>query len=186
MRTNEQPFPIQQIFLEVQEARASFVRTIPPRPPDQPSQTPPRLIWKPPPWSKLKVNFDWAVFREDNLTGIGVIVRNGEGRVMASMAESFQLPLSITAVEVIAAKKALQFAIDLGLSSIVLEGDSKITIDGRRGEELSLAEYGHLLDEAKDIAKQFAEVEFNHVLRQANKAARNIARHARHVSKLSV
>ena len=41
MRTNEQPFPIQQIFQEVQKARASFVRTIPPCPPKQPSQTPP-------------------------------------------------------------------------------------------------------------------------------------------------
>ena len=69
------------------------------------------------------------------------------------MAESFQQPLSITAIEVIATKKALQFAIDLRLSSIVLEGDSKITIDGLRREELSLVEYGHLLDEAKDIAK---------------------------------
>ena len=105
---------------------------------------------------------------------------------MASMAESFQLPLSITVVEVIAAKKALQFAIDLGLSSIVLEGDSKITIDGLRREELSLEEYGHLLNEVKDIAKQFAEVEFNHVLRQANKAAHNITRHARHFSEFSV
>ena len=36
MRTNEQPFPIQQIFQEVQKARASFVRTIPPCPPKQP------------------------------------------------------------------------------------------------------------------------------------------------------
>ena len=105
---------------------------------------------------------------------------------MASMVESFQLPLSITVVEVIAAKKALQFAINLGLSSIVLEGDSKITIDGQRREELSLEGYGHLLNEAKDIAKQFADDEFNHVLRQANKAAHNIVRHARHVNELSV
>ena len=105
---------------------------------------------------------------------------------MASMVESFQLPLSITVVEVIAAKKALQFAIDLGLSSIVLEGDSKITIDGQRREELSLEEYGHLLNEAKDIAKQFADDEFNHVLRQANKAAHNIIRRARYFSEFSV
>ena len=124
------------------------------------------------------------MFREDNLAGVGVIVRNSEGSGVASMAESFQLPFSITAVEVIATKKALQFAFDLGLSSIVLEDDSKITIDGLRREELSLAEYGHLLDEARDIAKQLPKVEFNHVLRQDNKVAHNIAKHARHVSEL--
>ena len=105
------------------------------------------------------------MFRDDNLAGAGVIVRNENGRVVASMAESFQLPFSVTAVEVIAAKKALQFAKDLGLSSIVLEGDSKITIDGLMGEDSSLAEYGHLIDEAKEIAKKLVEVEFNHVQR---------------------
>lgn len=71
IRTTAKPFPIKKVFLEVQNARASFVRIIPPRPPDQPSQTPPRLIWKPPPWSKLKVNFDGSVFRKDNLAGVG-------------------------------------------------------------------------------------------------------------------
>ena len=126
------------------------------------------------------------MFRDDNLAGAGVIVRNENGRVIASMAESFQLPFSVTIVEVIAAKKALQFAKDLGLSSIVLEGDSKITIDGLMGEDSSLAEYGHLIDEAKEIAKKLVEVEFNHVQRQANNVAHNIARHARHVSKFSV
>lgn len=45
------------------------------------------------------------------------------------MAEKFSLTNSIAAVEVIAAKKAFRFALDLGLSSIVLEGDSKNTID---------------------------------------------------------
>ena len=126
------------------------------------------------------------MFRDDNLAGAGVIVQNENGRVIASMAESFQLPFSVTIVEVIAAKKALQFAKDLGLSSIVLEGDSKITIDGLMGEDSSLAEYGHLIDEAKEIAKKLVEVEFNHVQRQANNVAHNIARHARHVSKFSV
>ena len=89
------------------------------------------------------------MFRDDNLAGAGVIVQNENGRVIASMAESFQLPFSVTIVEVIAAKKALQFAKDLGLSSIVLEGDSKITIDGLMGEDSSLAEYGHLIDERR-------------------------------------
>lgn len=45
------------------------------------------------------------------------------------MAEAFPLPFSITTVEVIAAGKALKLARDLALTSIVLEGDLKTTID---------------------------------------------------------
>ena len=102
------------------------------------------------------------------------------------MAEMFPLPFLVTIVEVIAASKALRLARDLGLSSIVLEEDSKITIDTLLSEDPSLAEYGHLIDEAKELAKEFMDIEFSYVLRQSNSAAYNIARHARHVSKYLV
>lgn len=53
-------------------------------------------------------------------------------------------------------------------------------------KDSSLAGYGHLIDEAKQLAKQLVEVEFSHVKRQANNAAHNIARHGKHVRKFSV
>ena len=106
--------------------------------------------------------------------------------MVASMAESFLLPFSITVMEVIAAKKALQFAKDLELSSIILKGDSKIAIDGLKSKDISLAEYRHLLDEAKEIAALLEVVKFNYMQRQANKLVHNIARHARHVSEFLV
>ena len=59
---------------EVQKTRSSLVRTIPLRPLDQTPRCDPRPIWKPPPWSKLKVNFDGSVFRENQRAGVGVIV----------------------------------------------------------------------------------------------------------------
>nr|POE73863.1 hypothetical protein CFP56_26841 [Quercus suber] len=119
-----------------------------------------RPIWKPPPWPKLKVNFDGAVFSEIQGAGVGVIVRDAEGKVWASMAESFPLPFSVVAVVVLDAKKALQLAHDLGLHSIILEGDSKIIIDGLLSRNSSLNEYGHLLCEAKEVADQMDGVEF--------------------------
>ena len=106
--------------------------------------------------------------------------------MVASMAETFPLPFLVTVVEVIVATKALRFANDLGLPTIMLEGDSKITIDALAGEDSSLTEYGHLVDEAKELAKDFMYIEFSHVLRQKNGAVHDIARHARHVREYSV
>ena len=103
-------------------------------------------------------------------------------QLIATMAENFPLPFLVNAVEVIAAKKALKFALELGLSVIVFEGDSKNTIDALLSEEVSLANIGHLIEEAKLYGDQLDEVEFSHVKRQGNKAAHNIARHAKHVS----
>ena len=42
--------------------------------PDLTSWSAPWPIWKPPPWSKLKVNFDGSVYRESKLAGARVIV----------------------------------------------------------------------------------------------------------------
>ncbi|XP_023924335.1 uncharacterized protein LOC112035736 [Quercus suber] len=145
-----------------------------------------RHTWKPPPWSKLKVNFNGSVFRENQRAGVGAIVRNAEGSVLASMAESFHLPFSIAAMEVIATKKAIQFAKDIGLTSIILEGDLKSAIEGLKCKSSSLIEYGHLLVEARDVANQLDLVEFQYMPRQANKSAYNIARHARHVSEFTM
>ena len=99
------------------------------------------------------------------MANVGVIIQDENGRVVPSMVEKFPLPFSVTAMEVIAAKKAFKFALDLGLSSIVLEGDSKNTIDALLSKDASLANFGHLIDEAKMLANQFVDVEFTHVKR---------------------
>ena len=132
------------------------------------------------------MNFDGASFREDNHASMGVIIRDWNGQVVASMAKTFPLPFSMIAVEVITATKALRFAKELGLLFVVLEGDSKITMDALASENPSLTEYGHLIDEAKELAKDFTYIEFSHVLRQKNSATHNITRHTRHVSEYSV
>ena len=132
------------------------------------------------------MNFDGAVFREDNHAGVGVIIRDWNGQVVASLAETFPLPFSVIAVEVVAATKALCFAKELGLLFVMLEGDSKITMDALASENPSLMEFGHLIDEAKELAKDFTYIEFSNVLRQKNSAAHNIVRHARHVNEYLV
>lgn len=115
-----------------------------------------------------------AIFREENKAGVSVIIRDHRGRVIASMAKNFPLPFLVSEVEVIAAKKALKFASELGLSAIVREGDSKTTIDAMLSGEVSLADIGLLIDEAKQYGDQLDEVEYSHVKRQGNKVANNI------------
>ena len=134
----------------------------------------------------LKVNFDGAIFREEKKVGVRVIIRDQQGRVLASMANNFPLAFSVYAVEVFAAKEALKFALGLGLSTIILEGDSKHTIDSVMCEDVSLADIGHLIEEAKLYGRQFNVIEYRHVKREGNRAAHNIARHPRHVSEFSV
>ena len=154
--------------------------------PDQSNQPPHHAIWKPPPWPILKVNFDDTIFQQQNSVGVGVVIRDAKGQVIASMDEKITLPSSFTTMDLIATKRALRLDLEFGLSPIVLEGNSKNTIDALMCEESLLANYRHLVDNAKRLANQFESVEFSHVKTEGNIEAHNIARHVRHVSKLSV
>ena len=83
--------------------------------------------------------------------------------VLASMSERLALPHSVVDVEAMVANKALDFVHDIVLSSIILEGDSKVVIQALRSEDKSLASFGHLIANAKSILGAFNRISFSHI-----------------------
>ncbi|KAL0002829.1 hypothetical protein SO802_016610 [Lithocarpus litseifolius] len=69
-----------------------------------------RVRWKPPAQGTFKINFDGAIFAKDKCSGLGVIVRDREGLVIASMATRVPQQLQPIEIEALAASKALEFA----------------------------------------------------------------------------
>ena len=49
--------------------------------------------WKPPPPGSFKVNVDGALFSKTKQSGVGVMVRDEEGNVIAAMSRKLDLPL---------------------------------------------------------------------------------------------
>lgn len=66
------------------------------------------------------------------------MIQDSEGGVLASLAETIPLPQTVAEVEAAAARRAILFAKDLQLSSIILEGDSEIITPAIQAEEQSL------------------------------------------------
>ena len=61
-----------------------------------------------------------------------MVIRDCQGLVLgllALMSQIILLPLTVVELKTLATVKALEFAIDLGLSTIILEGDSEIVIN---------------------------------------------------------
>ena len=61
-----------------------------------------------------------------------MVIRDCQGLVLgllALMSQIIPLPLIVVGLETLAAAKALEFAIDLGLRTVILEGDSEIVIN---------------------------------------------------------
>ena len=72
---------------------------------------------------------------------------------MASLSHSLPLPLTVLETETKAAITNLEFALELGLDSAILEGDSEILINSLMEDSLSLASFGLLIQDVKAIAK---------------------------------
>ena len=63
---------------------------------------------------------------------------------MASLSQKIPLPFTVIEVEALAARRAVEFAAELDLDWIVLEGDSEILINTLQHGCRSLAQFGHL------------------------------------------
>ena len=72
-------------------------------------------VWKPPTAETSKTNFDGAIF-ENEVVGIAVVIQNSYGEVMASLSERIPLPFSVTVLEMLAARRAVLFAKEIGIN----------------------------------------------------------------------
>ena len=122
--------------------------TTPPKPP--PVQSP--IKWKPPPSDWVKINFDGAVFKEQAQASLGSIIRNDRGLVMATATQIIPLPTSVEMVEVLAVRRALIFANELGFHKFILEGDSEIAISAMKNDGYSAASFGHIIVDIKALS----------------------------------
>ena len=105
---------------------------------------------------------------------------------MGSMSQVIPLPQTIVEIEILAALKALEFAADLGLISMVLEGDLEILMNALMDNSLLLASFGLFIPNIKAYAEFFRCTSFSHVRREGNIVAHNLARHACHVTSFSM
>ena len=76
----------------------------------------------------LKINVDGALSKPNCSTGIGVVIRDDAGSIVAALGKHFHVPLGQLEVKAKAFEASLQLAWDLGLQNVVLEGDSLVIV----------------------------------------------------------
>ena len=140
---------------------------------------PRKVIWKPPDSALLKTNFDGAVFEDLGAVGIGVVVCNSSGEVLAALSEIIPLPSSIVALETIAARLVVLFIRELGFSGTIFEGDSEMAISTIKKQSFQHPVVGHLVKDIVSSVSMFQYYSFSHTRRQGNVLAYALARQAR-------
>lgn len=116
------------------------------------------------------------MFEKEGSSGLGVVIRNGDRRVMASLSQLVPLPHSVIEVEVLVARRGVELALELGFYNIELEGDSAGLISSLNDGHRSLAQYGHIVIDIHYLALQFFVFNLSHVRRHCNNVAYSLAR----------
>uniref|UniRef100_A0A7N2LRV2 RNase H type-1 domain-containing protein n=1 Tax=Quercus lobata TaxID=97700 RepID=A0A7N2LRV2_QUELO len=80
--------------------------------------------WEPSVGLIYKVNFDAAVFADLDALGVGVVVRNDKGEVMASLSTKGPPVQDSEEAEALACRRAMEFAVEVGFLEVILEGDN--------------------------------------------------------------
>ena len=111
-------------------------------------------------------NYINTMFQEEDRVGIGVIIRECQGKGLAHMVGIIPLPLIVIELETLAISKALQFDIDLSLKDVTLEGVSEIAMNALIADSQSLEFFGLHSRDVKCFASLFHCIRISHVHRE--------------------
>ncbi|XP_050247367.1 uncharacterized protein LOC126694882 [Quercus robur] len=109
-------------------------------------------VWHPPPASVFKLNFDAAIFSDLNSSGVGAMIRNEKGEVVAAILAKGPPVGDSEEAEILACRKVLEFAIDASFSELVNEGDNVNVMKSISSTGVNQSRLGHIIEDILSLA----------------------------------
>ena len=116
----------------------------------------------------FRVNWDAAVGKQTGRTGLGVVIRDHHGELMAARSLTYVGLLDPAAAEAVAATMAIQLAWDKGYRQVYMEGDVKVIIDAILEDARDWSRVGHLVEDIRSSLQHFTSWKMAHVRRVGN------------------
>ena len=135
--------------------------------------------WVPPSNLWFKVNTNAAIFKNLGTVGIGTVIRDHAGTVIATLSQHLHLPLGPLEAKANAMDVAVSFAWDVGVQEVIFETDSHVIFTTLSGSNIPPATMIDVLESLQQKLHEFRRVKVQHVRRQRNKSAHALAQHAK-------
>jgi ribonuclease HI len=124
----------------------------------------------------VKINWDAALDKQKKLMGVGVMIRDHRGDVIATQCSTWQYITDPAVAEAMALRTAAAVRQQLGIMEVILEGDSLEVVQAVKKEEESWTNFGPIVEEVKDMLKGCHSWKISHVKRTANEVAHKMAK----------
>ncbi|XP_059450890.1 uncharacterized protein LOC132181669 [Corylus avellana] len=134
--------------------------------------------WVPPPVGYVKINWDSSIKQSRNQMGVGVIVRDHTGKVLAIQCATKCSITHAPPAEAIGAWTAVNYARRMDYQNVVFEGDAMEIVRALNNEGNCWTTYGQIVNAAKAEIVQHTGWVVQYVSRLANRVAHRIAKAA--------
>ncbi|XP_075659003.1 uncharacterized protein LOC142628850 [Castanea sativa] len=109
-------------------------------------------------------------------SGVGAIIRNAQGEVMAGMSAKGSYVRDSEEAEALACRQAVVFAMEAGFSELVVEGDNNTVMRAISGVSYRNFLLGHIYDDICVYLNGMRQISISCVKRGGNMAAHSLAR----------
>ena len=107
------------------------------------------------------------MFNESDKVGIGVVIRNATGEIIATLSEKILKPASMAILKLLAARRAARFVQEIGLHQSHFEGDSKAGVKALQIRDSSFSSFGHYVNDILFFVSSLRSF-LSHTVRQGN------------------
>ena len=121
--------------------------------------------WKHPPEGWFKVNVDAAVRVEQQRIGMGIVIRNSRGKVIAAAIKPSKFIGKVDFAEAEAIRFGLEIAENVRCFPLIVESDSQEVVDLVNSKTSSRAEIFWVASEVQDRMKRLNQVKVQHTPR---------------------
>ena len=139
-------------------------------------------VWQLPPPYVYKLNFDAIVFSGLERTWIGAIIRNDKGEVMAAMSAVGPGVENSEEAELLACRRSLEFVVDAGFTSLIIEGDNVNIIQAISSSLPNHSILGYVVDDIHHLIHGLYLAMPNQIRRGGNTVAHVLAQYARNLN----
>ncbi|KAF5458623.1 hypothetical protein F2P56_022640 [Juglans regia] len=142
--------------------------------------------WRPPPLNIYKANWDASVDRVHSRMGVGVVIRNWEGRVTATLRSSRCIFPDAKLAEAMVALRAILLCKQIGISRVMLEGDALNVVKDINSEAKDWSSVGLIIQDIKAELQNLEYGSVDYISRNSNCMAHCLAKDALKLSQESI
>ncbi|KAK3189322.1 hypothetical protein Dsin_028883 [Dipteronia sinensis] len=133
-------------------------------------------MWKAPCEGFLKINTNAAIDRERQVVGVGIIVQNHLGRVIASSSQWISASYSPLTAEAVAVLRGIALAVATGLVPFVLETDTLGLVNLVKAGMPNQADVGLVIGDIIGRLREVPASVVGHVTRKRNVVSHTLAK----------